>query len=78
MTVVQAAARLEITRSALSRFENGIGGVTVHLLRSMMDPPSSSPPTHGAHCSCGPDILPRRPVRNREAQVIVPALASTA
>lgn len=37
LTVVQAAARLEITRSALSRFENGIGGVNVHLLKSMMD-----------------------------------------
>jgi transcriptional regulator with XRE-family HTH domain len=37
LTVVEAAARLEITRSALSRFENGVGGVTVHLLRSMMD-----------------------------------------
>ena len=37
LTVVEAAARLEITRSALSRFENGIGGVNVHLLKSMMD-----------------------------------------
>jgi transcriptional regulator with XRE-family HTH domain len=37
LTVVQAAAHLEITRSALSRFENGIGGVNVHLLKSMMD-----------------------------------------
>ncbi|MFC4857976.1 helix-turn-helix domain-containing protein [Actinophytocola glycyrrhizae] len=37
LTVVEASARLEITRSALSRFENGFGGVNVHLLRSMMD-----------------------------------------
>ena len=37
LTIVVAAARLEITRSALGRFENGIGTVTVHLLRSMMD-----------------------------------------
>ncbi len=37
LTVIEAAARLEITRSALSRFENGAGGVNVHLLRSMMD-----------------------------------------
>ncbi|MBB4904248.1 helix-turn-helix domain-containing protein [Actinophytocola algeriensis] len=37
LTVVEAAARLEITRSALSRFENGIGRVNVHLLKSMMD-----------------------------------------
>jgi transcriptional regulator with XRE-family HTH domain len=37
LTVVEAAARLEITRSALSRFENGIGRVSVHLLKSMMD-----------------------------------------
>jgi transcriptional regulator with XRE-family HTH domain len=37
MTVVEAAARLDLTRSALSRLENGIGRVTVHLLRSMMD-----------------------------------------
>ena len=37
LTIVEAAVRLEITRSALSRFENGIGTVNVHLLRSMMD-----------------------------------------
>ncbi|MFI7675579.1 helix-turn-helix domain-containing protein [Actinophytocola sp. NPDC049390] len=37
LTVVQAAALLEITRSALSRFENGSSGVNVHLLRSMID-----------------------------------------
>ncbi len=37
LTIVVAADRLEITRSALGRFENGIGTVTVHLLRSMMD-----------------------------------------
>jgi transcriptional regulator with XRE-family HTH domain len=37
LTIVVAAERLEITRSALGRFENGIGTVTVHLLRSMMD-----------------------------------------
>jgi transcriptional regulator with XRE-family HTH domain len=37
LTIVDAAVRLEITRSALGRFENGIGTVTVHLLRSMMD-----------------------------------------
>lgn len=36
-TIITAAARLEITRSALSRFENGVGTVSVHLLRSMMD-----------------------------------------
>ena len=37
LTIVVAADRLEITRSALGRFENGIGTVSVHLLRSMMD-----------------------------------------
>jgi transcriptional regulator with XRE-family HTH domain len=37
LTVVQAAERLEVTRSALSRFEHCVGTVTVHLLRSMMD-----------------------------------------
>ena len=37
LTITDAAGALEITRSALSRFENGIGTVTVHLLRSMMD-----------------------------------------
>lgn len=37
LTIVEAAERLEITRSALSRLEHGIGRVTVHLLRSMMD-----------------------------------------
>ena len=37
LTVIEAAARLEITRSSLSRFENGVSGVNVHLLRSMMD-----------------------------------------
>jgi transcriptional regulator with XRE-family HTH domain len=37
LTVVEAAARLEITRSGLSRIENGIGRVDVHLIRSMMD-----------------------------------------
>jgi transcriptional regulator with XRE-family HTH domain len=37
LTIVEAAERLEVTRSALSRFEHGVGTVTVHLLRSMMD-----------------------------------------
>lgn len=37
LTIIEATERLEITRSALSRFENGIGTVSVHLLRSMMD-----------------------------------------
>jgi transcriptional regulator with XRE-family HTH domain len=37
LTVVEAAARLEITRSGLSRIENGIGRVDVHLIKSMMD-----------------------------------------
>ncbi|HEX6357428.1 helix-turn-helix transcriptional regulator [Actinophytocola sp.] len=37
LTVVEAAERLELTRSALSRLENGISRITVHLLRSMMD-----------------------------------------
>lgn len=37
LTIVEAAERLELTRSALSRLENGISGITVHLLRSMMD-----------------------------------------
>lgn len=37
LTIVEAAERLELTRSALSRLENGISSVTVHLLRSMMD-----------------------------------------
>jgi transcriptional regulator with XRE-family HTH domain len=37
LTIVEAAERLEITRSALSRLETGITTVTVHLLRSMMD-----------------------------------------
>jgi transcriptional regulator with XRE-family HTH domain len=37
LTIVESAERLEITRSALGRFENGIGTVSVHLLRSMMD-----------------------------------------
>jgi transcriptional regulator with XRE-family HTH domain len=32
-----AAEALEISRSMLSRFENGAGGVSVHLVRSMMD-----------------------------------------
>lgn len=37
LTIVEAAARLDLTRSALSRLENGISRVTVHLVRSMMD-----------------------------------------
>jgi transcriptional regulator with XRE-family HTH domain len=37
LTIVEAAERLELTRSALGRMEKGISGVTVHLLRSMMD-----------------------------------------
>lgn len=37
LTIVVAADRLEITKSALGRFEHGIGTVSVHLLRSMMD-----------------------------------------
>jgi transcriptional regulator with XRE-family HTH domain len=37
LTLVKAAERLEITRSMLSRFENGVGMISVHLVRSMMD-----------------------------------------
>lgn len=37
LTIVEAAERLELTRSALGRMEKGISGITVHLLRSMMD-----------------------------------------
>jgi transcriptional regulator with XRE-family HTH domain len=37
LTLAKAAERLEITRSMLSRFENGAGMVSVHLVRSMMD-----------------------------------------
>jgi transcriptional regulator with XRE-family HTH domain len=37
MNLNEAAARLEITRSALSRLENGINRVNVHMVRSMMD-----------------------------------------
>ncbi len=37
LTIVVAADRLEITKSALGRFEHGVGTVSVHLLRSMMD-----------------------------------------
>lgn len=37
LNIVEAAKRLEIAASSLSRFENGTGPVTVHLVRSMMD-----------------------------------------
>lgn len=37
LNIVDAARRLEIAGSSLSRFENGTGPVTVHLVRSMMD-----------------------------------------
>ncbi len=37
LNLVEAAKRLEIAGSSLSRFENGSGPVTVHLVRSMMD-----------------------------------------
>jgi transcriptional regulator with XRE-family HTH domain len=37
LTLAKAAERLEITRSMLSRFENGVGMISVHLVRSMMD-----------------------------------------
>lgn len=37
LNIVEAAKRLEIAASSLSRFENGDGPVTVHLVRSMMD-----------------------------------------
>lgn len=35
--MIEAAKRLEIAASSLSRFENGDGPVSVHLVRSMMD-----------------------------------------
>lgn len=37
LSLVQAAERLEVAGSSLSRFENGAGPATVHLVRSMMD-----------------------------------------
>ncbi|MGH3877223.1 MAG: helix-turn-helix domain-containing protein [Actinophytocola sp.] len=37
LNILEAAKRLEIAGSSLSRFENGDGPVTVHLVRSMMD-----------------------------------------
>jgi transcriptional regulator with XRE-family HTH domain len=37
LNILEAAKRLEIAGSSLSRFENGAGPVTVHLVRSMMD-----------------------------------------
>jgi transcriptional regulator with XRE-family HTH domain len=37
LTIIEAAARLEITRSGLGRFEKGLSTITVHLVRSMMD-----------------------------------------
>lgn len=37
LTIIEAADRLEITRSRLSRFENGESSISVHLVRSMMD-----------------------------------------
>jgi transcriptional regulator with XRE-family HTH domain len=37
LTIVEAAARLEISRSVLNRYETGEGTVSVHLVRSMMD-----------------------------------------
>ncbi|HEY7597060.1 MAG TPA: helix-turn-helix transcriptional regulator, partial [Actinophytocola sp.] len=37
LNILDAAKRLEIAGSSLSRFENGTGPVTVHLVRSMMD-----------------------------------------
>ncbi|WP_460406865.1 helix-turn-helix domain-containing protein [Actinophytocola sediminis] len=37
LTLTTAAARLDLTRSALSRVENGVSAATVHLVRSMMD-----------------------------------------
>jgi len=37
LTLSEAAERLDLTRSALSRLENGATMVTVHVVRSMMD-----------------------------------------
>jgi transcriptional regulator with XRE-family HTH domain len=37
LTLIEAAKLLEIALGTLSRFENGEGPVTVHLVRSMMD-----------------------------------------
>ncbi|MGH3761812.1 helix-turn-helix domain-containing protein [Actinophytocola sp.] len=37
LSILEAAKRLEISLGSLSRFENGDGPVTVHLVRSMMD-----------------------------------------
>lgn len=37
LTIVEAAARLEISRSVLNRYETGEGTVSVHVVRSMMD-----------------------------------------
>ena len=37
LNILEAAKRLEIAGSSLSRFETGDGPVTVHLVRSMMD-----------------------------------------
>jgi transcriptional regulator with XRE-family HTH domain len=37
LSLIEAAKELEIAPSSLSRFENGTGPVTIHLVRSMMD-----------------------------------------
>ncbi len=37
LTIVEAAERLEISRSVLNRYETGEGTVSVHMVRSMMD-----------------------------------------
>ena len=44
MTLVEAAPRLDKTKSALSRIENGETGADVHLIRSMMDLYNQRPP----------------------------------
>lgn len=37
LTIIEAAVRLEISRSVLNRYETGEGTVSVHIARSMMD-----------------------------------------
>jgi transcriptional regulator with XRE-family HTH domain len=37
LTIIEAAKRLEISRSVLNRYETGEGTVSVHIVRSMMD-----------------------------------------
>jgi len=37
LTIIEAARRLEISRSVLNRYETGEGTVSVHVVRSMMD-----------------------------------------